>query len=604
MNPPNDKGFDARVLWRYLSPHRLGLTAAGLSMIGRALTLLSLPWPLKFIVDNVLFGHALPTWLVGWLPDPTQHRLALLNVLGLAMLLLGAADAALAYMGNRLLLNIGQRVVFNIRCDLFAHLQRLSLGFHRRQQTGDLMSRLGGDIQTLLDFVVAIATGVFAHVLTIVGICVIMLILDWRYGLLAMLVVPILFTIAQYYTGRLREALRRARQWEGELWGRAQEVISGVHLVQAYGREPHENDRFSELAEKGLDANVEANELTAQFTPLVDLIMTTAAGVIAWYGAVQVLEQHISAGELLVFLTYLRNMAAPVRQFAKIARVVGKAQVAAERLVQIFSEEPEIGNTAITTAAPTSCKGEIELRSVSFGYNAGPMILRNVSLKVLPGQTLALVGATGAGKSTIASLVPRFHDPSAGAVFLDGQDLRTLPLAFVRDQVALVLQDALIFHAPIWENIAYGRNGAEREAAIAAAKAVGVHDLIKTLPDGYDTVVGERGATLSGGQRQCVAIARAMLRQAPIVILDEPTSGLDPISERRLMEALRRLTVGRATIIIAHRLSTIVNADLIAVLEHGQVIQYGTHVQLLAERGRYAELWQGAGKMPASVGMS
>ncbi|MDE2088921.1 MAG: ABC transporter ATP-binding protein, partial [Gammaproteobacteria bacterium] len=512
-------------------------------MIARAVVLLALPWPLKFIIDSVLFQKPLPVWLAGLLPGPFTERLALLNILGIAMLALGVADALLTYLGNRWLLHAGQWAVFEIRCDLFAHLQRLSLAFHRRQRTGDLMARLGGDIQTLQDFVVSIGTGVFAHLLTLVGMATIMLMIDWRYALLAMTVVPVLFIAAYYYTGRLRLALRRARRKEGELWGRVQEVISSLHLVQAYGRESQENHRFAEQAQKSLDANLEANELQAQFAPLVNVVMATAAGVIVWYGATQVLNGSLTAGELLVFLAYLRGMAAPVRQFAKMARVVGKASVAAERITEVFSEEPEIRD-APDAVTPSSCRGALEFHSVWFGYSPREMVLRNVSLRVEPGQTVALVGSTGAGKSTLASLVPRFHDPSRGAVLLDGRDLKQLSLAFVRRQVALVLQEALIFHTTIWENIAYGRTGAGREAAVAAAKAAGVHDIIEDLAHGYDTVVGERGATLSGGQRQCLSIARAMLRDAPIVILDEPTSGLDAAMEQRVMEALLRLTTG------------------------------------------------------------
>jgi ATP-binding cassette subfamily B protein len=256
----------------------------------------------------------------------------------------------------------------------------------------------------------------------------------------------------------------------------------------------------------------------------------------------------------------------------------------------VFSEASEI-REAPNAVTPSSCKGQLQFRSVSFGYRAGDLVLQNVSFHVKPGQTLALVGATGAGKSTLVSLVPRFHDPLSGQVMLDGHDLRELSLSFVRSQVALVLQEALVFSGAIWENIAYGLTGAGRDEAIAAAQAVGIHELIEGLPDGYDTVIGERGATLSGGQRQCISIARAMLRNAPIVILDEPTSGLDAFTERIVMEALRRLTNGRTTLIIAHRLATVSGADAILVLDQGRVVQMGTHEQLLAQSGRYFDLW-------------
>jgi len=602
MNPGNATKRRAFSLWdlrRYLRPYTPALAAAGSLMALRAVVLLVTPWPLKLTIDSVIFHKPLPQWLAAFLPNPLTQRLLLLDALGVALLSLGAANAALAYFGNRLLLSTGQRAIFNLRRDLFAHMQRLSLSFHRRQKTGDLIARLGGDIQTLQDLVVTVGTGLFAQLLTIAGMTAIMLMIDWRFAVVAIAVAPLLLFIVHSYSTRLRLAFRRARRKEGELWSKAQEIISNVHVVQAYGREPHEDNRFAEQAEQSLGATLEASELLLQFAPLVGLVMAMATGAVVWYGASQVLAGRITAGELLVFLAYLRGMADPVRQFSKMGGIVGKSSVAAERLGDVFSEESEIREPS-NPVVPNSCRGELEFRSVSFNYGAGDMVLRSISFRAEPGQTIALVGSTGAGKTTLVSLVPRFHDPVSGQVLLDGHDLRHLSLAFIRSRVALVLQEALLFHGTIWENMAYGRTGGRREDAIAAAREAGIHDLIEGLPDGYDTLVGERGATLSGGQRQGISIARAMLRNAPIVILDEPTTGLDAFSERRVMEALRRLTSGRTTLIIAHRLATVTGADAILVLDQGHIVQMGTHKQLLDRGGRYFDLWScGMGNAPA-----
>jgi ATP-binding cassette subfamily B protein/subfamily B ATP-binding cassette protein MsbA len=587
-----DRRFSLWDLRGYLRPRAAALAAASLLMSIDAVVLLVAPWPLKFIIDSVILKKPLPHWLAGVLPDPASHGLLLLNIFGLAMLAFGIADSVLTYCGNRLLLRTGQLAIFDIRRDLFAHLQRLSLSFHHRQKSGDIMARLGGDIQTLQDFVVSAGTGLFAHLLTTVGMAVVMLTIDWRFALVIMAVLPIMLFVMQRYRSLIKRSFRVARRREGALWGKVQEILANIHIVQAYGRESQEDSRFVEQAGKSLEATIRASDLQAQFPPLVGLVMALATAAATWYGATRVLAGSITAGEILVFLAYLRGMASPVRQFAKMAGVVSKASVAAERLGDIFNETSEIHDSP-DAVSPARCTGDLQFDSVCFGYRPDKLVLQDVSFHAKPAQTIALVGATGAGKSTLSSMVSRFHDPLAGRILLDGHDLRELSLAFVRRQVALVLQEALVFSGTIWENIAYGLQGAGRSEAIVAARSLGIDGLIEKLPDSYDTLVEERGTSLSGGQRQCISIARAMLRDAPVVILDEPTSGLDAFTERVVMEALRRLTEGRTTLIIAHRLATIVRADQILVLDHGRVVQTGTHEQLLAAKGRYRELWNG-----------
>ena len=571
---------------------RLALGATAMSL--RAAVLLLLPWPLKFIVDSVTFRKPLGSWAATILPDPTMHRLLLLHALGVAMLVLGLIDAGLAYLGNRWLLDAAQRIGFSIRREFFAHVQRLSLGFHRNHLSGELASRLGGDVNALQDFVAAVGVDLLPHLLTIGGILAVMLAMNWRYGLMTLAVAPVLIWIARHFTTAIKAAARRIRKAEGEQSGATQAVLSNVQLVQAFAREDHEDRRFEERATTVLAAALHSNHLQAAFAPAMNLAISIATGAIAWYGATLVIRGALTPGDLLVFLAYLRAIATPARQMAKAGRVFGRAAVALERIDEYRCVAPSIAD-APDAVVPTSCTGHVELDGVSFGYGADTPVVRDVSFELQRGRTVALVGPTGSGKSTIASLVARFNDPDCGEVRLDGRDLRRLSLGYLRSRIALVPQDPLLFHAPVWANIAYGRDGATRRDAIEAAIAAGVDDVISSLPGGYDLVVGERGSTLSGGQRQCIAVARAMLSDAAVVILDEPSSSVDGVTEQRLMRALRRLAHDRAALLIAHRLATVVDADLILVLDRGRIAERGAHERLLAEGGLYAESWRANG---------
>ncbi|MDE2465064.1 MAG: ABC transporter ATP-binding protein, partial [Alphaproteobacteria bacterium] len=505
-------------------------------MAARAGVLALVPWPLKFIIDTVIGNKPLPTWLAVLLPSAQSQRIDLLAALCGATLVLGLADAALNYIGNRLFLDAGQRVVYALRTELFSHLQRLSLDFHRRHRGGDLMSRLSGDVQKIQDLITAVGGDLIQHVLVIGSIAAIMFRVDWRYALVVLGTIPLLFIIIRIYTKLLRQAIRQVRSHEGDLWSIAQEAFGSVQLIQAYGREPYEERRFAAGAKKIFDASAGANDLQAQFSPVLTLAVAAATALIAWYGAVRVLDGRITAGELIVFLSYFRALTAPTRRMAKTVRIIGRASVAVERIADYLFESPTIREVA-HALVPQRVIGQIDFEAVSFGYLPGPNILEEVTFQLLPGKRVALVGPTGAGKSTVASLISRFYDPVKGRVLLDGRDLRTLQLSFVRRHVALVLQEPVIFHATVWENISYGCEGASRADAIRAAEAVGVDEIIRRLPGGYDYMISERGQTLSGGQRQCISIARAMLSAAPVVVLDEPSSSLDAETEHRLMDA-------------------------------------------------------------------
>lgn len=586
MNPTPQRWW----LLGYLRREWPTLGAGSCLMSLRALVLLALPWPMKAIIDNVIFQHPLERWLAPLLASPLRHRVLLLDELALGMLALGGLDALLVYAGNRVLLNAGQRVMFAIRFNLFAHLQRLPLAFHRNRRSGDLNLRMSEDVKQLQDFISSLGIDLLPHAVTVLGMAAVLLLLDWRYALLTLAAAPPLLIITIIFSRKLRHAVRQVRQHDGALNGIAQEILACVQVVQAFSRETHEEGRFSAQADKSLRAGQAANRVQAQFGAAMGLAITGATALITWYGALRVLDGRLSAGELLVFLAYLRGFATPARQLAKTGRVSSRALIAMERIGECLAEQSPLTEPEGVLAPPHPVR-RISLRQVGFGYQPGQNVLRDISFDLMAGRMVALAGATGSGKTTIVSLVPRFHDPSSGAVLFDGVDSRALPLSYVRQQVALVPQEPALFQATIWENIAYGRLGAGREDALGAARDAGLQPLLDRLPEGIDTMVAERGGGLSGGQRQCVAIARALLSTAPVVILDEPTSSLDAATERQLSAAIARLCRQRAVLIIAHRLSTIIQADEILLLEQGRITERGPHRDLMKRQGAYAQLW-------------
>ncbi|MDD2705665.1 MAG: ABC transporter ATP-binding protein, partial [Acidocella sp.] len=497
----------------------------------------------------------------------------------------------------------GQRIMFAIRFDLFAHLQRLSLAFHRQRRGGELTVRLGDDAKQLQDFIASLGIDLLPHAVTVTGMAVVMFWIDWRYALVTLAAVPPLVAITVFYSRRLRKAVRQLRQNDGVLSGLTQEILGCIQVVQAFARERHEEHRFTTHASASLRAGMRANAIQSQFGSVMSLAISLATGIIAWYGAVRVIGASLTAGELLVFMAYLRGFATPARQLAKTGRVFSRAIIAIERIGECWTEQPSVRDMP-SAAAPAKPARQLSFQNVSFAYKPGQEVLHDISFTLETGRAVALAGATGSGKSTIASLIPRFFDPACGVILLDGTDIRTLPLSYLRRQVSLVLQEPVLFQATIWENIAYGRHGASREDAILAAREAGIEHLVAGLPDGFDTLVSERGQSLSGGQRQCISIARAMLSDAPIVILDEPSSSLDPVTEQQLMRALERLTQDRAALIIAHRLATIMYVDEILVLEQGCIVERGRHDGLIKQEGFYAKLWHSLHHDPAAAARS
>lgn len=564
---------------------RLLMGAGILGSVLRAVMQWAAPWPLKIVFDNVLSHHALPS-VLAWMPTDALGRL---DVLAGALVVIAVFQGVFSYAADRWIAQAGQIVVYNLRCRLFRHLEAQSLQYHSSRTAGDLLTRLSGDAQAIQGVLVNAAPTFISNVFTLTGMFVIMLLLDWRYALLTAALLPVVAWLVHYYLDRIKRAQRRARFHEGAANAVAQEVLTSLAAVQAFGREQDESDRFANVAGESLAASQRAVILQSQFTPLVSTVMAVATAMVIWVGAQAVLSGRLTPGDLLVFMSYLKGMYSPLRQLAKLGGIVSRGQAAAERMAEVLDAQAHVPERP-GCWTPTSVRGDLELRGVSFAYPDRAPILHDVNITVAAGSSTALVGATGSGKSTLMRMIPRFLDPTEGAVLIDGIDVRDFTLEGLRAAISFVPQEPYIFRGTVWENIAYARKGMVRAEAIAAAEAAGVHEVLERLADGYDTPVSERGATLSGGQRQCIAVARAMARDAPIVLLDEPTTGLDAEAEELLRLALGRLAVGRTTLIVSHSLGAIRDVNQIVVLEQGRVAERGTHGQLVAARRSYGRL--------------
>jgi ATP-binding cassette subfamily B protein len=575
-----------------LRPYWKRLTIAFIAVLVESGMDLLEPWPLKVVLDHVLGKKAMPVWLASAAGSFFgKSNLAVLNLAAVAVIIIAAIGAISSYTENYLTTTIGQWIMHDLRRTVYHHVQRLSLAYYDRQQTGDLISRVTGDIDAIQDFISSALLGILVDILTLVGMLGVMFYLDWEFTVIALSVTPVLFIVVYSFTRRIKKASRQVRKKEGEIVSTIQEVFTSIRVVKAFASEDYEQRRLERESLESVEIALRARWLKAMLPPIVQILVAAGTCLVLWYGTRLALSGALTTGSLVVFLLYLGKMYKPMRDLSKMTDTASKASIGFERIKEVLETDRQVKNLPGARRAPT-LKGKVEFINVSFGYDRDRPTLRDIDLKIEPGQVAAFVGPTGAGKSTIISLIPRFYDPSSGQVRLDGFDVRRFKIKSLRQQISFVLQETVLFRAPVWQNVAYGRPEATHAEIVRAAELANAHEFIEQLASGYNTMIGERGVTLSGGQRQRIAIARAIIRNSPILIMDEPTSGLDASSEMLVFEALGRLMEGKTSIIIAHRLSTIRKADIIFVVSDGRIVERGAHDQLLAAGGLYSELYE------------
>jgi len=576
-----------------LKPHSTALVLGLVAAVGEGVASLLEPWPLKIVFDDVLKAHRpVHGWLNRWVTTTAgEDPVAILKFAVAAVVLIALLDALCSYSEKYLTTSVSQWVMHDLRRTLYSHIQRLSLAYHNQKQTGDLISRVTSDIDAIQSFIASGLLGSVLSCLTLVGMIGVMFYINWRFTLIALAVAPVLFVLVYSYTRRIKKAARAVRQKEGEIVSIVQEVFSSIQVVKAFAREDYEQRRLEEESLEGVEIALRARSLKAKLAPLVEIVVAVGTCMVLWFGARMVLTGALSVGSLVVFILYLGKMYKPMQELSKMTDSYSKAAVGYERIREVLETDREIKDVRGARAAP-HFKGRIEFEDVNFSYTPDHPVLKDVSLVIEPGQTAALVGPTGAGKTTIVSLIARFYDPDSGVVRIDGRDVRRFQQKSLRGQISFVLQETLLFHASVWQNIAYGKPEARRAEILRAAELANAHEFIEKLPETYNTVIGERGVTLSGGQRQRLAIARALIRNSPLLILDEPSSGLDASSEKLVFEGLDRLMENKTSIVIAHRLSTIRKADVIFVVDDGRIAERGRHQELLKSGGLYAQLYE------------
>jgi subfamily B ATP-binding cassette protein MsbA len=581
----------AGLILNLIRPYRGWLAIVFVAMLVETAMSLAAPWPLKVVIDSVVGGHKLPDWL-GWLRDFSwgENTTGLALLAGLGVVLIAIVGAIASYVDNYYTESVGQWVANDLRLRVYHHLERLSLAYYDTHQTGTMLSTLTDDVGTIQDFASSATLTILVDLLTIVGILAVMFGLNWDFALIAVGVTPFLLFFVARFKRAVKKATHEVRKHQSDIVAVVQQGLESMRTVKAYARQDLEESRLRDTSRETVEAALKARRIKSLLSPIVAVTVSLCTGFVLWRGASLILAKTMTVGALTVFLAYLSKFFKPVQDLAKMTNAIAQTAVGLERIRAILDTDTIIPERANAREPAGPLRGEIRFENVTFAYNSDTPVLRLINLKISPGQRIGVVGPTGSGKSTVVSLIPRFYDASSGCITIDGIDIRDFKLQGLRKQIGFVLQDTLLFHGNIRDNIAYGRPGASPAEVVEAAVMANADEFISRLPKGYDTAVGERGTTLSGGQRQRIGIARAILRNARILILDEPTAALDPGSEKVVMEALERLMKGRTVITIAHRLSTIRTADKIVVLKDGVVTEEGTHDELVERGGVYAQL--------------
>jgi ABC-type multidrug transport system fused ATPase/permease subunit len=575
-----------------IRPYRGTLAVILFAMLLETAMSVAGPWPLKIVLDNVVGSHKLAPWLEHLLAPilgrGTKMQIAL--AAAIAAVVIAGAGALAAYVANYYTTSVGQWVANDLRMRTYHHLQQLSLSYYDKHQSGALLSTITADVQTIQSFASSATLDIAVDMLTIVGMLAIMFWLNWDFTLIVVAVTPFLLLFVSRFKKAVKKATREVRKQQSNIVAVVEQGLDSMRVVKAFGRQDLAQAELGTASLATVDAALKARRIKALLSPIVAVTVSLCVAIVLWRGSALILSGAMTAGALTVFLSYLTKFFKPVQDLATMTNSIAQTAVGVERVQDILNADTIIPERADARDAE-KLTGDIVFEDVAFAYDPDSPVLQKVNFHIAPGQMVGVVGPTGGGKSTIVSLIPRFYDPTAGTIRIDGVDIRDYKVQGLRNQIGYVLQETVLFQGTIRDNIAYGRADATEEEIMNAARMADVDEFVARMPRGYDTLVGERGSTLSGGQRQRIGIARAIIRNNPILILDEPTAALDTESESMVVQALEKLMAGRTVITIAHRLSTIRNSDQILVLKGGVVAEQGTHEQLMALAGVYAELY-------------